>query len=164
MAVKKVEITPALYDYILGHWVREPDVLRRLREETATMPHSGLQICPEQGPIIDLLIKLVGAKRGIEMGTFTGYSSIAAALAMPDDGELICCDVNPETTAVAKRYWKEAGVQHKVRLVLAPALETLDGLLAEGQSGSFDYAFIDADKSNYIGYYERSLKLPGKAA
>ena len=159
MSTKSVPITPELYTYILNHWVREPDVLRRLREETSQLPNSAMQIGPEQGPILAILVQLIGAKKGIELGTFTGYSSTAVALALPDDGRLICCDVNADTTAVARRYWREAGVEHKIELVLGPALDTLNRLLAEGGAGTYDFAFIDADKTNYPAYWEKCIEL-----
>lgn len=156
---RNVQLTDTLYEYLVAHSVREPEVLRELREETRGMPHAGMQIGPDQGQFMALLAKLVGARRCIEIGVFTGYSSIAVALALPDDGRLLACDVNEEWTAIARRYWKKAGVEHKIELRLAPALETLDGLLAAGEAGRFDFAFIDADKGNYLAYYERCLRL-----
>jgi len=148
-----------LWDYIRQVSLREPDVLRRLREETASHPHVSCQIAAEQGQFMDLLIRLMGAKRTLEVGTFTGYSSTAVALALPDEGRLVACDISDEWTAVARRYWREAGVEHKIELRLGPAIPTLDRLLAEGRAGTFDFAFIDADKTNYDGYYERALQL-----
>jgi caffeoyl-CoA O-methyltransferase len=152
-------VTPELWDYIRQVSLREPDVLRRLREATASHPHVSCQIAPEQGQFMALLMRLIGARKTLEIGTFTGYSSTAVALALPEDGKLIACDVSAEWTAMAREYWREAGVEHKIELRLGPAIETLDALLADGQAGSFDFAFIDADKENYDGYYERSLKL-----
>jgi predicted O-methyltransferase YrrM len=153
------QVTQELWDYIRQVSLREPDVLRRIREATASHPQVSCQIAAEQGQFMALLIRLTGAKRTLEVGTFTGYSSTAVALALPDDGRIIACDVNAEWTAAARCFWREAGVEHKIDLRLRPALETLDQLLAEGQAGTFDFAFIDADKENYDGYYERALRL-----
>ena len=159
MSTRSIVLTDALYDYMLAVSLRETRLQRRLREETAVNPMSRMQISPEQGQFMALLARLTGARRCIEVGVFTGYSSLAVALALPDDGRIVACDVSEEWTAVARRYWAEAGVAHKVELRLAPALETLDSMLASGESGSFDLAFIDADKTNYLGYYQRALEL-----
>lgn len=159
MTVRLLEITPKLYDYMLSVSSRETALMARLREETAKMPGAGMQIPPMQGQFLAFLVALIGARRGIEIGTFTGYSALWVAAALPDDGKLICCDVNEKTTAVARRYWKEAGVDRKIELRLAPALDTLKALLASYGAGMFDYVFIDADKENYDAYYERALKL-----
>lgn len=159
MSNRSIQLDDALYDYLVENSLRESDVMRRLREETAALPGSGMQIAPEQGQFMALLVQLMGARRCLEVGTFTGYSALAVAAVLPADGRLVACDVNPETTAVARRYWREAGLAEKIDLRLAPALQTLDGLLAEGAAGSFDFAFIDADKTNYDGYYERALAL-----
>lgn len=148
-----------MHQYVLRWGLDEPAVLARLREETAAHPHASMQISPEQGALLALLVELVGARRCIEMGTFTGYSSLAVALAMPPDGRIVCCDVSDEYTSVARRYWAEADVAHKVDLRLGPALETLDGLLADGAAGTFDLAFIDADKTGYLAYWERCVDL-----
>jgi caffeoyl-CoA O-methyltransferase len=148
-----------VYKYLIEHSVREPEVLRELREETAKLPMGGMQIGPDQGQFMALLVKLVGARRCLEVGVFTGYSSLAVALALPPDGKIVACDVNEEWTGIARRYWKKAGMDAKIDLRIAPALETLDGLSAGGNDGTFDFAFIDADKGNYLGYYERCLKL-----
>ena len=148
-----------LYEYLLKVSLREADVLRRLREETAAMPLSIMQIAPEQGQFMALLVELMGATRCIEVGVFTGYSSLAVALALPPRGRITACDISEEFTAVARRYWAEAGVDHMIDLHLAPALETLDGLIAEGAKGSYDFAFIDAEKTEYADYYERLLTL-----
>ena len=145
----------ALQDYALSHWLREPEILGRLREETAAHPRAGMQIPPDQGQLMQLLVRLTGAKRCLEIGVFTGYSSLAVALALPDDGEIVALDVSEEFTSVARRYWAEAGVDGKIHLHLAPALETLATLEAE----TFDLAFIDADKGNYLAYYEAALAL-----
>jgi caffeoyl-CoA O-methyltransferase len=149
----------ALYTYILDTTLREPEVLARLREETNSHPHARMQISPDQGQLLALLVELIGAQRIIEVGTFTGYSSLSMALAMAKTGELVACDVSEEFTAVARRYWAEAGVADRISLRLAPALETLDGLIREGRAGTFDMAFIDADKENYQNYFERCLTL-----
>jgi len=159
MSRRSIEMTDALYAYLLENSLRETDVMRRLREETAGLPGAGMQIAPEQGQFMALLAELIGARHCLEIGTFTGYSALAVAQALPPDGRLIACDVNQKTTVVARRYWQEAGVAGKIELRLAPALETLDALLAEGAAGSFDFAFIDADKTNYDAYYERCLAL-----
>ena len=148
-----------VYDYLLRMSLREPDVLRKLREETVSMPMARMQVSPELGQFLALLVELIGAKRTLEVGVFTGYSSLAVALALPDDGSVIACDVSQEWTNLARRYWAEAGVSHKVKLHLAPAIETLDGLIAAGEGGGFDFAFIDADKTGYADYYERALTL-----
>lgn len=153
-------LTETLYAWLQANSLREPDLLRQLREETAaTNPHAIMAISPVQGQFLRLLLKLTGAVKTLEVGVFTGYSSLCTALTLPPHGQLIACDVSAEWTAVAQRYWAAAGVADKVSLRLAPALETLDALLAEGQADSFDFAFIDADKTNYGGYYERALQL-----
>ena len=159
MARRSLDLTDRLYDYLLAVSLREPPVLARLREETAALPLAVMQIAPEQGQFMALLVELIGARRTLDVGTFTGYSALAVALALPADGQVVACDVNPETAAVARRYWAEAGVAGKIELHLAPAGETLERLIGEGQAGSFDFAFIDADKSNYDAYYEASLRL-----
>ncbi|HEX2116853.1 MAG TPA: class I SAM-dependent methyltransferase [Alphaproteobacteria bacterium] len=158
MSRRSVQLTDALEAYIRTVSLREPDVLRRLRKETAPMRLAGMQISPEQGQFMALLARLVGARRYLEVGTFTGYSALAMALALPEDGRVVACDVSREWTSVGQRYWREAGVDRKIDLRLAPALETLDGLIAE-PAPAFDFAFIDADKENYDGYYERALQL-----
>jgi len=152
-------ITEELWEYMRRVTLREPDVLRRLREETANHPMVQMQISPEQGQFMALLMHLIGARRTIEVGVYTGYSSLSVALALPDDGRMIACDVNEEWTSIARRYWNAAGVEHKIDLRLRPALETLDSLIATGQGGRFDFMFIDADKTNYENYYERALVL-----
>ncbi|HZT29621.1 MAG TPA: class I SAM-dependent methyltransferase [Bryobacteraceae bacterium] len=152
-------VTEQLGRYIAGVSLRQSDVLRRLREEVASYPNSSMQISAEQGQFLQLLIRMLGAKRTLEIGVFTGYSSLSVALALPPDGRIVACDVSEPWTSVARRYWREAGVEGKIELHLAPAVETLDRLLAEGAAGSFDFAFIDADKLNYDNYYERCLEL-----
>jgi caffeoyl-CoA O-methyltransferase len=134
-------------------------VLRRLRDETSKLPSARMQISPEQGQLMGLLVELLGARRALEIGVFTGYSSTAVALALPPDGRLVACDLSQEWTNVARRYWREAGVESKIDLRLGPALASLDALVRDGQAGSFDFAFIDADKTSYGDYYERCLIL-----
>lgn len=157
MSNRSLGLSDALYDYLLRYGFREPDVLRRLREETAQHPESQMQIAPEQGQFMALLVRMMGARRILEIGVFTGYSSTAMAMAMPGDGRLVACDVSEEYTAVARRYWDEAGVADRMDLRIGPAAETLDALLAE--DAAFDFAFIDADKAQYDLYYERVLSL-----
>jgi len=154
-----IQVNEALYKYIVSVSLREPDVLRRLREETARHPRAVMQISADQGQFMNLLVKMLGVKRAIEVGVFTGYSSLSVALALPDDGKLIALDVSEEYTSIARRYWKEAKVDHKVDLRLAPGTESLDKIIAAGESGRYDFAFIDADKVNYLHYYEKLLVL-----
>jgi len=159
-AVPRMSFLPAKIDaYIREVTVREPPVLARLRAETANVEMSMMQISPEQGQFMALLVELIGARRYLEIGTYTGYSALAVALALPADGKVVACDINEKWTAIARKYWAEAKLAHKIELKLAPALQTLDGLLAPGGANSFDFAFIDADKVNYDNYYERALKL-----
>ena len=152
-------MTDGLYGYLLETSLRDTPLQARLRDETARHPRGTMQISPEQGQFMQLLTKLMGARRCIEVGVFTGYSSLAVALALPGDGHILACDVSEEFTSVARRYWKEAGVAGKIELKLAPATETLDARLKAGEAGTYDLAFIDADKANYAAYYERILKL-----
>ena len=159
MANKTIGISDELAAYVIEVGTREPDVLARLRAETAALPQHGMQISPEEGAFLALLVELTGAHRCIEVGTFTGYSSIAVALALPDHGRLVCCDVSTDWTSLARKYWDEAGVAHKIDLHIAPATETLDQLLEEGEEATFDFAFVDADKTGYDAYYERLLRL-----
>ncbi|HEX7080377.1 MAG TPA: class I SAM-dependent methyltransferase [Gammaproteobacteria bacterium] len=148
-----------VYDYVLQASSREPEVLARLREATAPVAQSEMQIGPDQGQLMALLVRLIGARRCLEIGTYTGYSALAVALALPADGEVITCDVNAEWTAIGRRFWREAGVESRIDLRLRPALETLDELLAAGEAGRFDFAFLDADKPNYLVYHEKLLQL-----
>ncbi len=159
MTLRTLQIDDQLFQYVLDHSVREHPAQSALREATRTHPHAGMQISPDQGQFMALLIKLLGARRTIEVGTFTGYSALAVALALPDDGRMLACDVSDEYTRIGRPFWRQAGVEHKIDLVIAPALQTLDARLAEGEAGSYDFAFIDADKANYDPYYERCLKL-----
>ena len=152
-------LAPDLYAYILETSLREPPVLARLREETAKMPRGRMQVAPDQGQFLGLLVRLIGAKRIVEIGTFTGYSSTSMALALPADGKLIACDISEEFTAMARRTWAEAGVAERIDLRIGPAVDSLDALIAGGGAGTFDMAFIDADKANYANYYERCLTL-----
>ena len=152
-------IDGALADYVDGNWLRDSPLKRRLREETRKMPGAGMQISAHQGQQIGLLTRAVGARRAVEVGTFTGYSALCIAEALPDDGKLWCCDVSDEWTRIGRRYWKEAGLEGRIELTVAPALKTLDWLLTQGLAGQLDLAFIDADKTNYDAYYERCLKL-----
>ncbi|GIV59883.1 class I SAM-dependent methyltransferase [Rhodocaloribacter litoris] len=166
MSNRTLPLTDTLYDYLLDHSLREPEVMRRLRAETARLPEAEMQIAPEQGQFMALLVRLMGARRALEIGTFTGYSALAVARALPEDGTLLACDISETYTAIARKYWEAAGVAHKIDLRLAPALQTLDALLDDGQAGTFDFAFIDADKESYDAYYERTLRLlrPGGLA
>ena len=159
MANKTMGISDDLAAYVVKVGTREPDVLARLREETAEIPQHNMQTAPEQGAFLALLVELIGARRCIEVGTFTGYSSTAVALALPEDGQIVCCDVSEEWTSLARKYWAEAGVSGKVDLRIAPATETLDQLVAGGQEATYDFAFVDADKAGYDAYYERLLRL-----
>ncbi|KTC95728.1 SAM-dependent O-methyltransferase [Legionella erythra] len=157
--IKHLNITPALYDYMLDVSLREHPVLKALREDTAKMELAIMQVAPEQAQFMQFLIKLIQAKRVLEIGTFTGYSALAMALALPEDGELITCDINKEWTANAPSFWQQAGQDKKIRLRLAKALDTLQQLLNEGYRHRFDFIFIDADKTNYLHYYELALQL-----
>jgi caffeoyl-CoA O-methyltransferase len=156
---EQVEMNAVLYDYLKSVSLREPEVLARLRAETATLPRRFFQISAAEGQFMALLVKLIGARKILEVGVFTGYSSTVMALAMPKDGRIVALDVSEEWTAMARRYWQEAGVADKIELRLAPGIDSMDALIADGQAGSFDMVFIDADKPNYPGYFERSLAL-----
>jgi caffeoyl-CoA O-methyltransferase len=149
----------SIYQYLCSVSLREPAFLAELREVTRTLPRATMQLSPEEGQFLNLLIKLTGARKCLEVGVFTGYSSTCIALALPSEGRLVACDVNVEWTTIAREYWERAGVAHKIDLRLGPGIDFLDALLADGQAGTFDFAFIDADKSNYLNYYERALKL-----
>lgn len=159
MSRQTLPMTDVLHDYLLSVSLRETDVQRQLREDTARLPEAGMQLSPEQGQFLQLLVRLTGARRCLEIGTFTGYSALAVALALPDDGFITACDVSETWTDMAWRYWQAAGVSHKIFLRLAPARETLDALLEQDQAGMYDFAFIDADKEGYLDYYERALRL-----
>jgi len=159
MSLRTLQIDGHLFQYVLAHAAREHPAQAALREATRTHPHAGMQIGADQGQFMALLVKLLGARRTIEIGTFTGYSALAVALALPDDGRVLACDISDEYTRIGRPFWQQAGVAHKIELVLAPALQTLDARLAAGDEGGYDFAFIDADKSNYDAYYERCLAL-----
>jgi predicted O-methyltransferase YrrM len=156
---RTLQLDDRTYEYLLAHSLREDPRLAALRAETASHPRVNMQIAPEQGQFMQMLARLCGARRAIEVGVFTGYSSLAVMLAMPDDARLLALDVSEEYTDVARRHWQAAGVADRIELVLAPARDTLDARLAEGEAGQYDFAFIDADKTGYLGYYERLLKL-----
>jgi predicted O-methyltransferase YrrM len=158
-SINDLTISGPLWEYMRSVTLREPEILRRLREETALLPSSNCQISAEQGQFMALLLHLIGARRTIEIGVYTGYSALVVAQALPDDGRVIACDINEEWTAVARRYWREAGVERKIDLRIGQALTTLDDLIASGQGNRFDFVFIDADKTNYANYYERALVL-----
>ena len=159
MSDETLNLTPELYQYLTSVSLREPDVLVRLREETSRHPRAAMQISPEQGQFMSLLVKLLGVQKVLEIGVFTGYSSTIVALALPDDGQITACDIDEDFTSIAQRYWQDAGVSQKINLNLAPALETLTKLLDQGAEASYDMAFIDADKCNYPNYYEPCLRL-----
>ena len=159
MSNRTLPLNDELYEYLLSSSLRESDLLRRLRQETAQNPYARMQISPEQGQFLAFLVKLIQASKTIEIGVFTGYSSLCVALALPEDGRIVACDISEEYTSMAQRYWREAGIEKKIELHLAPALKTLDRLFEQGQGSSFDLVFIDADKENYIPYYECSLRL-----
>ena len=159
MSNRTLQLTDNLYEYLLSHSLRDSTILRELREETSNDSMAIMQIAPEQGQFLQFLVKTLGVKNMIEVGVYTGYSSLCCALALPDVGKIIACDINKDWTDVAQRYWDKAGVADKIQLELAPALQTLDKLLSSNQSGQFDFVFIDADKENYLYYYEKSLEL-----
>jgi caffeoyl-CoA O-methyltransferase len=159
MSRRSLNVDDALYAYILQASLREHPAQAALRATTAAHPHAGMQISPEQGQFMALLVRLIGARRAVEIGVFTGYSALTVALALPEEGRLLACDISHEYTRIGQPYWQQAGVAHKIELRLAPAIETLDAQLAAGAAGLFDFAFIDADKSGYDAYYERCLQL-----
>jgi len=159
VSTKTFFLPEALYEYMLEVSLREPSAMRALREETAALPEAGMQTSPEQVQFMALLAGLIGATRCLEVGVFTGYSTLGVALALPERGHIVACDVSEAFTSVARRHWQAAGVAEKIDLRLAPAIATLDALLADGNAQSFDFAYIDADKTNYDHYYERALEL-----
>lgn len=159
MSTRSLSLSPDIYRYVLDHSLREPAVLAKLRAETAQLSGAEMQVSPEQGQFLALLVKLLGARRVIELGTYTGYSSLAMALALPADGRLVTCDVSEEWTGVARRYWREAGAADRIDLKLQPAMRSLDEIERTEGRQRYDFAFLDADKPNYIGYYERLLTL-----
>ena len=159
MVQSSTPLDERLYKYFLEISLRETEILQRLRAETIPLPRATMLLAAEQGQFLRLLMRLIGARKGIEIGTYTGYSSLCMAEGLPPEGKLICCDNSKEWTDIARRYWKEAGVDGRIELRLGDALETLDNLIADGGEGTFDFVFVDADKQNYINYYERSLIL-----
>jgi caffeoyl-CoA O-methyltransferase len=159
MSTRSWLIPEPIYPYYQSVGLREPPVLAELSELTGKHPQGGMQISAEQGQFMQLLVRAIGAKKCLEVGVFTGYSSLSVALAIPDDGRIVACDVSAEYTDIAHRFWEKAGVAHKIDLRIAPGCETLDKLIAGGESGTFDFAFIDADKENYGAYYERACAL-----
>lgn len=159
MSRQTINLTQELRDYLLAVSVREPDVLRELRDETAKLDNAQMQISPEQGQFMSLLVKMLGAKHTLEVGTFTGYSALVTALALPDEGKVVACDVSEEWTSIGRRFWEKAGVADKIDLRIAPGAETLQMLVDDGEENNYDFAFIDADKTGYDTYYELCLKL-----
>lgn len=152
-------LAPEIYSYLCDHSLREPAVLRDLREKTDQLPTSYMQVLPEEGQFLSFMVQLINARKTLEIGVYTGYSTLWTALALPKDGKIIACDISEEWTTIAQEYWRQAGVIEKIDLRLAPALDTLNQLLETGHANSFDFAFIDADKENYVAYYEATLKL-----
>lgn len=159
MSRSTINLTPELHEYLLSVTLREPEVFTELRDETAKMENANMQISPEQGQFMHLLVKLMGAKRTLEIGTFTGYSALWTAMALPEDGKVDACDVSEEWTDIAQRYWKKAGLAEKIDLHIGPAEKTLRKFIDSGEEGQYDFAFIDADKTGYDTYYELCLKL-----
>jgi predicted O-methyltransferase YrrM len=159
MTGRYLHLDDKLFDYVVAHSVREHPAQAALREATRNHPHAGMQISPDQGQLMALLVRLLGARRTIEIGVFTGYSALCVALALPENGRVLACDINDEYVGVGRPHWQAAGVAHKIDVVLGPALQTLDARLAAGEAGQYDFAFIDADKTGYDAYYERCLQL-----
>lgn len=159
MVRQAIDYTPLFFEYVRSVSVRQPEIFERLRAETAKLPSGSMMVAPEQGQFLGLMVKLIGARRAIEIGTFTGYSSLWLADALPEDGRLICFEKESEFAAIGEPYWREAGVDHKIDLRIERALPVLDSLIADGAGGTFDFIFVDADKKNYLNYYERALEL-----
>ncbi|MGD1897149.1 MAG: class I SAM-dependent methyltransferase [Phormidesmis sp.] len=159
MSNRSIELDDRLYSYLLSASLRETAVQADLRQVTREHRQARMQVSPEQGQFMALLVQLLGARKTLEIGVFTGYSALAVAMALPEDGRMVACDVNEDDCAIARSYWEKANVAHKIDLRIAPALDTLNELIATGESGTFDFSFIDADKSNYDNYYEKSLQL-----
>ncbi|ADE11128.1 class I SAM-dependent methyltransferase [Sideroxydans lithotrophicus] len=158
MQKAEIQFSEGVHEYLLAS-LREPEILKRLREETSRDPHAIMQIPPEQGQFMSFLVKALGVRKALEIGTYTGYSALTVAMALPDDGKLVACDINEEWVGIGRRYWKEAGVEHKIDFRFGKAVRTLDALIKSGEANSFDFIFIDADKASYDEYYERSLSL-----
>ena len=159
MSSSTLQLNEKVYDYLLGHSLRESAVCQQLREETKPMKMGMMQVSPEQGQFMSLLVELIGARKAVEVGTFTGYSALRVAQALPEDGTLVCCDVSEEWTAVGKKYWEQAGVSDRINLKIGPAVDTLQAMRDAGEENTFDFGFIDADKLNYQSYYEHVLAL-----
>ena len=159
MSSRTLNLDDKLYEYILSHSLREHPAQAELRAVTGRHPHAGMQVSAEQGQFMAMLVKLMGARRAVEVGVFSGYSALAVALALPQDGRLLACDISEEFTQIGRPFWQQAGVAHKIDLQIAPAWITLDARLAAGEAGQYDFAFIDADKRSYDAYYERCLQL-----
>ncbi len=159
MSSRTLNLDESLYQYVLANSIREHPAQAALREATRAHPHAGMQISPEQGQFMAMLIKMLAARRTIEIGVFTGYSALTVALALPADGRVLACDISDEYTRIGKPFWQQAGVAGKIDLRLAPAIDTLDARIVAGETGTYDFAFIDADKSGYDAYYERCLSL-----
>ena len=159
MAGRYLHLDDTLFNYVVAHSVREHPAQAALREATRTHAHAGMQISPDQGQLMALLVRMLGARRTIEIGVFTGYSALCVALALPDDGRVLACDINDDYVSVGRPHWQAAGVTHKIDVALGPALQTLEARLAAGEAGQYDFAFIDADKTGYDAYYERCLRL-----
>lgn len=159
MSTRTIPMTDPLYDYYLESSLREPEILARLRDVTLTHPEAGMQISPEQGQFMRFIVRLIGASRAIEIGTYTGYSALSVALALPDNGSLVACERHDEFTKIGQPFWQEAGVFGRIDLRIGKAVETLEAMIAEGEAGTYDFAFIDGDKKNYINYYELCMQL-----
>ena len=159
MSSSTLQLNEKVYDYLLGHSLRESAACQQLREETKPMKMGMRQVSPEQGQFMSLLVELIGARKAVEVGTFTGYSALRVAQALPEDGTLVCCDVSEEWTAVGKKYWEQAGVSDRINLKIGPAVDTLQAMRDAGEENTFDFGFIDADKLNYQSYYEHVLAL-----
>ena len=159
MSNRFLALDDTVFPYVLDHSVREHPAQVALRAATRSHPHAGMQISPDQGAVMAMLVRLMGARRTIEVGVFTGYSALSVALALPEDGRILACDINDDYVKIGKPHWDSAGVAHKIDLRIAPALQTLDARLAAGEAGQYDFAFIDADKRGYDGYYGRCLQL-----
>jgi len=159
MSARTLSVSEPIYQYLLDNSLRETEASKTLRKETLRLAEARMQISPEQGQFMALLIQMMGAERAIEVGTFTGYSALVVALALPETGQLVACDLSEEWTSIGKPFWAADGVAHNIDLRIAPAIDTLNALLADGEAGQFDFAFIDADKGNYVTYYELCLSL-----